>query len=104
NGLANRNFASEEFRDPETIRSIAQLPSNTGAFERIAGKQLRVSDMDLGHAPNRLKDSEVEFYFHGQDNDMRGRFDACVKYIEDATSDGKLGEANTRGELVTGYW
>lgn len=103
-GLANRDFAGDEFHSSDSIREIAQLPSGTQAFSQIGGQQLRVSDMDLGFAPNNLNDSEVEFYFHGDSETTSGRFNACVKYIEDASSDGKLGDANTRGELVSGYW
>ena len=60
--------------------------------------------MDLGSAPNQLRDSEIEFYFQGDEGEVHGSFAACVKYIKDANINGKLGDANTRGELVKGYW
>lgn len=104
NRLTQHNFSGSDFDSSEAIRDLVRLPENTQPFAQIAGKQLRVSDMDLGSAPNNLKDSEVELYFHDSGNDSRGTFDACVKYIKEAHSDGALGDANTRGELVSGYW
>lgn len=88
----------------DAVRAASQLPAGTTAFRNLAGRQLRVSDMDLGSAPNQLRDSEIEFYFQGNEADTQGSFAACVKYIKDASIDGKLGDANTRGELVKGYW
>lgn len=97
--LANSGWDSED-----TVRNTTRLPDGTSAFSDLAGRQMRVSDMDLGSPPNNLRDSEVELYFHGNDNDTSGSFDACVKYIKDASISGKLGDANTRGELVSGHW
>lgn len=102
--LANHSFSGNDFTTVDDIRDLVQLPINTQAFHNLAGKQLRVADMDLGSAPNHLKDSEVELYFHGTTDATRGSFEACIKYIKDAHSDGTLGDANTRGELVKGYW
>ncbi len=93
-----------KFGDTEEVEATAQLPQGTEAFSFLAGKSLRVSDLDLGWGPNNLKDSEVEAYFHGQGSETSGSFDACVKYIDEANVDGTLGEANTRGELISGYW
>lgn len=104
NRLTQHSFSGNDFASADAIRNLVRLPENTQPFTQIAGKQLRVSDMDLGSAPDNLKDSEVELYFHDSGNATRGTFDACVKYIKEAHSDGTLGDANTRGELVNGYW
>ena len=102
--VANIDFVNSELNSFDAVRAASQLPSGTTAFRSLAGQQLRVSDMDLGNAPNQLRDSEIEFYFQGGEDDVQGSFSACVKYIKDANINGKLGDANTRGELVKGYW
>ena len=104
NQLTRHSFSGIDFISSDAIRNLVRLPENTQPFAQIAGKQLRVSDMDLGSAPDNLKDSEVELYFHHSENATRGTFDACVKYIKEAHINGSLGAANTRGELVKGYW
>ncbi|WP_426357604.1 hypothetical protein ACPUVO_14235 [Pseudocolwellia sp. HL-MZ19] len=70
----------------------------------MGGYTLKVSDLNLGVSPNNLDDKEVEFYFDGAASDTEGSFSACVKYIDGASSNGTLGEGNTRGDLVDGYW
>lgn len=102
--LARNDFTGEDFDDTADMDNASQLPEGTVAFNDISGMQLRVSDLDLGWGPGNLKDSEVEVYFHGSPGDLDGRFSACVKYIDGAHVDGTLGEANTRGELVDGFW
>lgn len=102
--VANIDFVNSELNSFDAVRAVSQLPSGTTAFRSLAGQQLRVSDMDLGNAPNQLRDAEIEFYFQGGEDDVQGSFAACVKYIKDANINGKLGDANTRGELVKGYW
>lgn len=102
--VANADLTNSELDSLDAIRAVSQLPSGTTAFRSLAGQQLRVSDMDLGSAPNQLRDSEIEFYFQGEEGEAHGSFAACVKYIKDANINGKLGDANTRGELVKGYW
>lgn len=102
--LVNNDFTGDDFDSADEITNASQLPEGTEAFSFIAGMQLRVSDFDMGWAPNNLKDSEVEAYFEGDSSDTSGRFTACVKYIDGANVDGTLGEANTRGELVHGFW
>ncbi len=102
--LARLDLANIGWDSEEAVRNTTRLPDGTSAFSDLAGRQMRVSDMDLGSAPNNLRDSEVELYFHGNSSDTRGSFDACVKYIKDASISGKLGDANTRGELVKGHW
>lgn len=100
--LVSTDFSSDDFSTSDGILNAVRLPSDVLPFRELAGKSLRVSDMDLGWAPYDLRDAEVEFYFDGNANS--GQFDACVKYIDGASSDGRLGEANTRGELVHGDW
>lgn len=103
--LARNDFAGEDFDSSEEISSASQLPDDIEPFVNMSGTQLRVSDRDLGRGPDNLKDSEVEAYFYSDTDDAtEGSFTACVKYIDGAKSDGSLGEANTRGELVRGYW
>jgi hypothetical protein len=102
--VAGLDLAASGLNSTDAVRAASQLPAGTTAFRHLPGRKLRVSDMDLGRAPNQLRDSEVEFYFQGNESDTQGAFTACVKYIKDASVDGKLGDANTRGELVKGYW
>lgn len=98
--LASSDFT---FESEEEASSAASLPEDAMAFEAIAGMQIRVSDLDLG-TKNARKDIEIEFYFNGTSEGIDGQFTACAKYIEDAEADGTLGDGNTRGELVNGYW
>lgn len=102
--VARLDLSTSGLDSPDSVLAAAQLPANTAAFRDLPGQQLRVADMDLGSPPNRLRDAEVEIYFHGKASDTHGSFTACVKYIKDANIDGKLGDANTRGERVKGYW
>lgn len=101
--LSSLNFIPSQFSESDPF-DFANLWDGVVPFQNITGKQMRVSDMDLGSAPNNLKDSELEIYFEGSQNALSGSFKACVKYIEDANSNGTLGEGNTRGELVQGQW
>lgn len=100
-GLTNNDF---DFETTEEIDNAASLGTDVTAFSGIGGRQIKVSDLDLGHGPNDLDDGEVEFYFNGDPGDTEGSFQACVKYIEGANIDGTLGDGNTRGELVSGFW
>ncbi len=102
--LSNNDFSGTDFDSEEEISSVASLGNDVMPFTQIGGMQLRVSDLDLGQAPNDLDDSEVEFYFQGSSNDLSGAFTACVKHIDGASVDGTLGDGNTRGELVEGFW
>lgn len=102
--LTRNNFTAEDFESEDTVTIATQLPDLAQRFNDISGKRIRVSDLDLGFAPNRLRDMELELYFQGAPSDTEGRFTACAKFIEDAHSDGTLGEGNTRGELIAGFW
>ena len=101
--LSTNDFSGEDFDSVEEVQSVARLPEQSRAFSSLAGKQIRVSDLDLGSA-NALKDMEIEFYFLGDQGSIDGSFLACAKYIEDALPDGSLGDGNTHGEIVSGYW
>lgn len=103
NALIKSDFTAA-VTSPESIAQLVKIPETIQPFGAIAGFKIKVSDMNLGFAPNNLKDEEVEFYFQGGSNAANGSFLACVKYINDASSDGTLGDGNTRGELVKGYW
>lgn len=103
-GLANNDFSGSDFDSAEEISNAATLSSDAQPFRAIGGMQIRVSDLDLGSAPNNLDDAEVEVYFNGTSDDIDGSFSACVKFIDDANIDGTLGDGNTRGELVDGFW
>ncbi len=59
--------------------------------------------MDSDNGPQDLDDAEIELYFSGDSGSISGAFTACVKYIEGATTE-SLGEGNTRGEIVDGFW
>lgn len=102
--LSTNDFTGDDFDSEEEINQVARLPVDALPFTQIGGMQLRVSDLDLGYAPDELDDSEVEFYFNGDATDLSGMFQACVKHIDGANIDGTLGEGSTRGELVDGYW
>lgn len=102
--LARNDFAGDDFDSIEEIQNAAKLPVEATPFSRISGSTFKVSDLDMGASPNNLKDSEVEFYFQGDPSDTEGAFKACVKYIDGASIDGALGDGNTRGELINGFW
>ena len=102
--LAQNDFSGDDFDSVEDIVSATQLPQDAQAFRDISGTRLRVSDLDLGYAPNNLNDKEIEVYFLGDEGAYSGALTACVKYIEDANADGTLGEASTRGEVIEGFW
>lgn len=98
------NLNSPHLGTPDAVRQNFQLSPRAAPFANLEGKQIRVSDPDLGFAPNQLQDSEVEIYFKGMPNATSGGFEACVKYIDGANTDGRLGDGNTRGEKVNGQW
>lgn len=102
--LSINDFSGDDFDSADDIVDASTLDENIEAFSNIAGKSLRVSELDLGSAPDNLKDSEIEFYFLGNTDDIDGSFDACIKFIDEAHEDGSLGEGNTRGELISGFW
>lgn len=102
--LSNNDFSGSDFDSVEEISAASALGSDVMPFTQIGGLQLRVSDLDLGYGPDNLDDSEVEFYFNGDADDLSGSFMACVKHIDGANVDGTLGEGNTRGEIVDGFW
>lgn len=102
--LAQNDFTGSDFDTENEIRAASLLPDNTQGFNQLGGLTLKISDLDLGSAPNNLEDKEVEFYFSGEPSALQGSFTACVKYIDDASSNGNLGEGNTRGELIDGFW
>jgi hypothetical protein len=102
--LSNNDFTGDDFDSVEDLIAASTLPVGTTPFTAIAGKQIRVSDLDLGSGPSDLEDKELEIYFNGQAGDVDGSFTTCVKFIDGASSDGSLGEGNTRGELAEGFW
>ena len=102
--LVNNDFTGTDFDSEEEINDAASLGNDVEAFTQIGGLQLRVSELFLGSFPNDLEDKEVELYFQGASTDLSGAFTACVKFIDGANADGSLGEGNTRGELVEGFW
>lgn len=99
------DLARHNFVDLNSALAAAVLPEGAMPFTQIGGMRIKVSDLDLGTAPNDLEDSEVEWYFHGDADDLSGSFTACVKHIDGGNSTtGALGEGGTRGEIVTGFW
>jgi hypothetical protein len=102
--LSSNSFDATELSTPEKIASITQIPDTIVPFSQLGGYRIKVSDPDLGQAPNNLKDEEIEFYFKGNATSFSGEFGACAKHIKGAKSDGTLGEGNTRGEVITGFW
>lgn len=104
NALVRNNFAGDDLRSEESINAAFRLPSGATAFRGLAGTRLRIADMDLGFGPNDLRDSEVEAYFVGEQGATEGRLVACIKHVTEASTDGKMGHASTRGERVVGQW
>lgn len=102
--LSSNDFSGSDFDSEEEITQAARLDDSAQPLSLLAGSTLKVSDLDLGNAPNDLKDAEVEFYFMGNADDISGSLAACAKFIDGARTDGTLGEGNSRGELVSGYW
>jgi len=102
--LANNDFRGDDFDSVLEIARSSSIAAGAEPFTDIAGHTLRLSDLDTGTAPNKLDDSEIEFYFDGVTGDLEGSFTACVKIINDASSDGSLGEGSTRGDVATGFW
>lgn len=101
-GLSTNDFTG--LSNTAAINLASSLGVDVSAFTPVAGLSLKISDLDLGSAPSDLKDTEVEFYFAGSDGDVEGSFKACVKVIDGASSDGSLGDGNTSGELIDGFW
>jgi hypothetical protein len=104
NNLVRSDFKKENVDSVDKITKLVQIPDTVSPFTAIGGYRIRVSDSDLGRAPNALKDDEVEFYFSGNSSALNGEFSACAKHIQDANINGTLGDGNTRGELIKGYW
>lgn len=102
--LSKNDFSGSDFDSASEITESSSVPASAQPFNDIGGTTLRISDMDLGTAPNALDDSEIEFYFDGSAGDTEGSFSACIKVITDAKSDGTLGDNNSRGEVASGYW
>lgn len=102
--VVNNDFDGEDFDSRDEIVDASSLPADVMPFTAIGGMSLKISDLDLGTAPNNLKDSEVELYFAGDPEEFEGAFSACVKFIDGANSEGELGDGNTEGEIVSGYW
>ncbi|OED38153.1 hypothetical protein AB833_20965 [Chromatiales bacterium (ex Bugula neritina AB1)] len=102
--LSTNDFSGSDFDSILEIAQSSSIPEGVTPFNRIGGYMLRLSDMDLGQAPDKLDDSEIEFYFDGAPTDLEGEFSACVKIVENAKSDGTLGEGNTRGDIADGFW
>ncbi len=102
--LARNEFNEGGFSSVEEIESATSLPRDAAAFNRVGGLKIKISDLDLGSAPHDLEDTEVEFYFDGASGAVEGTLIACAKHIDEANVDGTLGEGNTRGELLQGFW
>jgi hypothetical protein len=102
--LSTNDFSGTDFDSVLEIAASSSIPENSRPITRVGGTTLRLSDLFLGSAPNKLDDNEVEFYFDGQPGDTDGSFTACVKVIEDANEDGTLGDGNTRGDVADGFW
>ena len=102
--LVQNDFSGDDFDSVDDIQSSVRLPEGAEAFKNLSGTKVHLSDPDLGSSPNNLKNLEVILYFSGEPGSNSGGLSACAKYIDGATSDGALGEGNTRGSLITGYW
>lgn len=105
--LTKIDFLGSDFDSVDKIIAASSIPEGSEPFTEVGGFTLKISDLELG-TNNSLDDTEVEFYFNGDNGDVDGSFSACIKHIDDAKleSDSRLilGEGNTRGELVDGFW
>ncbi|MFV1872555.1 MAG: hypothetical protein ACMZ64_04435 [Oleiphilus sp.] len=106
--IVSNDFTGDDFDTVEEIQAASTLPLDATPFSDVSGKQIKVSVLDLGSAGD-LKDIEVEIYFEGDAGDLDGSLTSCVKYIDEASRDETsqeitLGDGNTRGELVSGFW
>ena len=102
--LSANDFSGADFDSVLEVAQSSSVPESAVPISQVGGLQLRLSDMHLGSAPDKLDDSEIEFYFNGEPADAEGSFTACVKIVNDANQDGTLGEGNTRGEIADGFW
>lgn len=102
--LSVNDFSGTDFDSVLEVAQSSSVSDTAVPIAQVGGLQLRLSDMHLGSAPDKLDDSEIEFYFNGAPSDEEGSFTACVKIINDANEDGTLGEGNTRGEIADGFW
>lgn len=111
--IVSNDFTGDDFDTVEEIQAASTLPLDATPFSDLVGKQIKVSVLDLGdfgsEEEDDLKDIEVEIYFEGDAGDLDGSLTSCVKYIDEASRDETsqeitLGDGNTRGELVSGFW
>lgn len=103
--LVNLDFGGEDLNSEQGIIAATGVQEGLQPFTIVGGKALKISDLDLGTLPTDGRDTEVEFYFDGDSNNIDGSFTACLKYIDGAnTNTGELGEGNTKGHIVFGYW
>lgn len=72
--LLNNDFSGSDFDSEEEINQASRLDDSAQPLSLLAGSTLKVSDLDLGSAPNDLKDAEVEFYFTGDTDAISGQF------------------------------
>lgn len=102
--FVNSSFDGEGFQSADAILAGFAFADSVQTFSQIGGATLKVSDLDLGTAPDDLKDTEIEFYFLGDTNATKGDLIACFKFVDGANSDGDLGSGSIAGDLVTGTW
>lgn len=102
--LTEHVFSDDDIKNPHNLNHVGQVGDATEPLNHVSGKQIHVSDMDLGQTPNNLKDIEFELYFAGASDATAGSFTACGKYIKKAKADGTLGKGNSRGEYIKGFW
>jgi hypothetical protein len=104
NALADNDFEGDDFDSEEEIAEASSYDESIQPFSQVGSRQLKISDLNLGFGPNNLDDSELEFYFSGDESALEGSFKVCLKYINDAHEDGTLEAGSTRGELLDGFW
>jgi len=102
--LKDNDFSGDDFDSVEEINNASTLPSDVAPFNQVGGLMIRISEMNFGRSPDKLRDIEAEFYFNGTADASEGALTACMKYIKDANANGQLGEGNDLGHLVTGTW
>lgn len=102
--LSEHVFSEEDIKNPKNLNSMGHLNGTAQPLVHVGGKQIHVLDMDLGKAPEHLRDIEFELYFAGAADATAGSFTACGKYIKKAKADGSLGKGNSRGEFIKGFW
>lgn len=100
-------LVDDDFSDVTAALESSLIDDNVIPFSDLANKSLKISG-DISQDSNNLEDSEFEFFLDGDAEATSGPLYICAKYIDEATRDASgevtLGDGNTEGKLIEGYW